>query len=138
MTRVLNSRLASLLAVFVFAVFSHCGLSAADKSFSGIHPVASDVLFLVLGKMSIYKQQIDGSFKLRDHHFVAEIMPKTGRKILSGTLTNKSNPKQKLVFKNEGLAWLAHGARVQQAEELHQLHADGVYLFDYLSQSGVD
>ena len=42
--------------------------------------VADDVLFLVLGKMSLYDQNADGGMTLKNHHFVAEIMPKKGRK----------------------------------------------------------
>ena len=125
-----------LLLFFIMATGLQAKLIADESASGGIHPVASDVLFLVLGKMSIYLQQGDGSFKLRDHHFVAEIMPKTGRTILGGSLSSKANPAEKLEFQKEGIAWLAHGARVQQPEQLHQAHADGVYLFDYVTQSG--
>jgi hypothetical protein len=100
------------------------------------HPVAADILFLVLGKMSLYDQSDDGEISLRDHHFVAEIMPKTDRTIISGTLTNASNPAQTWEFKAEGNAFLAHGERVMNPQKLHELHPDGNYSFSYETQSG--
>lgn len=99
-------------------------------------PVADDVLFLVLGKMALYDQSPDGDLSLRNHHFVAEIMPKAGREIISGTLTSASDDSQVLEFKPEGNAFLAHGARVLDPGELHQLHPDGDYYFSYQTQSG--
>jgi len=99
-------------------------------------PVAADVLFLVLGKMALYDQPPAGEITLRNYHFVAEIMPKEGRQIVSGTLTNTTDTAQVLTFEPEGNAFLAHGARVMDAEQLHQLHPDGEYVFSYETQSG--
>ncbi len=126
-----------ILAGSLYVTVSYTGILLADGDPDKfIHPVAEDVLFLVLAKMAIFNQHNDGKFTLRDYHFVAEIMPKTDRKILGGTLSSKADPKQKLKFTNEGLAFLAHGARVQNAEALHTAHPDGVYIFDYQTQSG--
>ena len=108
--------------------------ACASKQTSGT--VADDVLFLVLGKMSIYLQAPDGSHSLRDHHFVAEIMPKENGEILSGTLTSASDPKFNLTFNPEGPQFLAHGKRVMIAEELHDAHPDGTYIFNYKTQNG--
>lgn len=99
-------------------------------------PVADDVLFVVLGKMSLYDQETTGALSLRNHHFVAEIMPKAGRKIVSGTLTNSADMSQSIQFDPEGSAFLAHGARASSPGELHQLHPDGEYIFSYQTQSG--
>jgi hypothetical protein len=99
-------------------------------------PVAADILFLVLGKMALYDQAPDGKIRLRNHHFVAEIMPKAGREIVSGTLASASDESQVLEFKPEGNAFLAHGARVLTAQELHRLHPDGEYYFSYQTESG--
>ncbi len=112
-----------------------CGGSDEAKS-SGKHPVADDVLFLVLGKMALYDQSPTGELTLRNHHFVAEIMPKAGRKIVSGSLTSTANPREVLSFAPEGNAFLAHGARVMDPVELHQLHPDGDYVFSYQTESG--
>lgn len=99
-------------------------------------PVNQDVLFLVLGKMAIYIQSPDESHTLRDHHFVAEIMPKETGKILSGTLTSLDDPEFNLPFEAEGPQFLAHGARVTDPQELHTLHADGTYIFNYRTKNG--
>ncbi len=101
-----------------------------------LSPVAEDVLFLVLGKMSLYDQNSNGDIRLRNHHFVAEIMPRAGRRILSGTLTSDADPNQIIEFQSEGAAFLAHGARVMQPDELHRLHPDGDYIFSYKTENG--
>lgn len=110
--------------------------TSADDRRLTVHPVAADILFLVLGKMSLYDQSADGEISLRDHHFVAEIMPKADREIISGTLTSASDPTQTWEFAPEGNAFLAHGARVMNPQELHQRHPDGDYVFSYETQSG--
>ena len=107
-----------------------------DEAADTRSPVADDVLFLVLGKMALYDQDMDGELELRNHHFVAEIMPKSGRRIVSGTLTSAADPAQVIAFNPEGNAFLAHGARVLDADELHERHPDGEYLFSYRTQSG--
>jgi hypothetical protein len=99
--------------------------------------VADDVLFIVLGKMSLYNQSENGEITLRDHHFVAEIMPKETGEILGGTLTSADDPDFKLDFKPEGRQFLAHGVRVTEPEELHNAHPDGTYLFSYRTKYGV-
>ena len=101
-----------------------------------ISPVAEDVLFLVLGKMSIYLQDDNDELTLRDHHFVAEIMPKETGKILGGTLTSKNDPEFSLPFNPEGPQFLAHGERTQTPEALHDAHADGTYIFNYQTIKG--
>ena len=98
--------------------------------------VNDDVLFLVLGKMAIYIQSPSGEHTLRDHHFVAEIMPKEDGKILGGTLTSKNDPDFNLPFNPEGPQFLAHGERVMEAEALHNAHPDGTYMFNYQTQNG--
>jgi hypothetical protein len=100
------------------------------------HAVAADVLFLVLGKMALYDQSPSGELSLRNHHFVAEIMPKAGRTILSGTLSRSLDPRQVLEFEAEGNAFLAHGARVMDPVELHELHPDGEYVISFETESG--
>lgn len=103
---------------------------------SGESAVAADVLFLVLAKMSLYDQSPTGEISLRNHHFVAEIMPKAGRSIISGSLTSANDPTQVLQFNPEGNAFLAHGARVTDPGELHHLHPDGEYIFSYRTPGG--
>ena len=110
--------------------------TAAHDEQAADSAVAADILFLVLGKMSLYDQSPTEDISLRNYHFVAEIMPKAGREIISGTLTSASDESQVLEFSSEGIAFLAHGARVQDAAELHQLHPDGDYNFSYETQSG--
>lgn len=113
------------------------GCSEAERpAHDGDHAVADDVLFLVLGKMSLYNQSAAGELTLRDHHFVAEIMPKADRRILSGTLTSAGDPQIALEFAPEGNAFLAHGARVGNPQELHERHPDGEYIFSFETQSG--
>jgi len=73
---------------------------------------------------------------LRNHHFVAEIMPKADRKIISGTLTSANDQSQVLNFEAEGNAFLAHGVRVLNPSALHEAHPDGDYIFSYQTQSG--
>ena len=134
----------SIFAVlFLTLCLAACGkndapvpLPAVAEEQTGTSAVAADVLFLVLGKMALYDQSATGEISLRNHHFVAEIMPKEGRQILSGTLTRASDESQVLEFRPEGTAFLAHGARVLNAEELHLLHPDGDYYFSYQTQSG--
>ena len=101
-----------------------------------IHPVNQDVLFLVLGKMSIYIQDQNGEHALRDHHFVAEIMPKETGEIIGGSLTSKDDPNFSLPFKPEGPQFLAHGERTMKAESLHESHPDGTYIFNYQTPNG--
>lgn len=108
-----------------------CG-TAPEKS----SDVAADVLFLVLGKMALYDQSPAGELSLRNHHFVAEIMPKEGREIISGDLTSASRPVEVIEFQSEGNAFLAHGLRAMDPAELHQAHPDGDYIFSYRTQSG--
>lgn len=132
-----------LLLVFIlcFVFLSACSEQSGKSQVSPLKldasSVADDVLFLVLGKMSLYDQNSDGEIALKNHHFVAEIMPKKGRKIIGGTLTSEIDPNKILTFNSEGIAFLAHGERVLDPEELHENHPDGVYLFDYETQSGV-
>ncbi len=124
-------------AAILITVLSLPACGGNDPSGStGENPVADDVLFLVLGKMSLYDQLPTGELSLRNHHFVAEIMPKAGRKIVSGTLTSTADQQQVLNFAPEGNAFLAHGARVMDPVELHQLHPDGEYVFSYETESG--
>ncbi len=111
-------------------------MATACSSKDDVSPVAEDVLFLVLGKMSIYIQDPDGGHTLRDQHFVAEIMPKETGEILGGTLTSEEDPNFNLSFTPEGRQFLAHGERVMVAEELHQRHPDGTYLFSYQTKNG--
>lgn len=96
----------------------------------------SDVLFVVLGKMSLYDQDVNGSITLRDHHFVAEIMPKEGGTVLGGTLTSRDRPSEVYTFESEGEAFLTHGGRFDNAAAMHRNHPDGEYVFDYETASG--
>lgn len=112
------------------------GQANADVAQPGQSAVAADILFLVLGKMSLYDQPSAGEISLRNHHFVAEIMPQAGREIIAGTLTSASDPSQVFEFNPEGSAFLAHGARAMDPSELHELHPDGDYIFAYETQSG--
>lgn len=123
-----------LPVLFLAAFVAACGDEQTVSS--EVHAVATDVQFLVLGKMSLYDQSIDGELALRNHHFVAEIMPRAGRKIVSGTLTSSANPEQVLQFAAEGNPFLAHGARVMDPAELHRQHPDGEYVFSYVTESG--
>ena len=102
----------------------------------GINPDNEDILFLVLGKMSIYTQDLNDNHTLRDHHFVAEIMPNENGKILGGTLKSADDPSFEIPFNPEGPQFLAHGARVMNAEELHDAHPDGRDLFNYKTTNG--
>ena len=86
------------------SLFATAVLTCATIGYSEDNPVADDVLFLVLGKMSLYDQAASGDITLRDHHFVAEIMPKAGREILSGTLASVADPTQTFEFNPEGNA----------------------------------
>jgi len=119
-------------AVFIAIIHLLATGSASAESAD----VAADILFLVLGKMALYDQSSDGNLSLRNHHFVAEIMPRNGRQIISGTLISTDASKEVLQFSSEGNAFLAHGARVMDPAELHRLHPDGEYLFSYETQSG--
>jgi len=124
-------------AALVLTLLSLPACGGNDEAHSsGAHPVADDVLFLVLGKMALYDQSPTGELTLRNHHFVAEIMPKAGRKVISGSLTSTMSPGTKLDFAEEGNAFLAHGARVMDPVELHRLHPDGEYVFSYQTESG--
>ena len=124
------------------AAFALLGCYACDQATgpdTGVAPaigVADDVLFVVLGKMSLYDQSVEGVISLRNHHFVAEIMPKAGRAIVGGTLTSEAAPRRVLEFGAEGNAFLAHGERVMVPAELHAAHPDGTYVFRYETQSG--
>lgn len=125
-----------LLVTFLSVVVLVAACSDEQAMPSDVHPVAADVQFLVLGKMSLYDQSADGEVALRNHHFVAEIMPRAGREIVSGTLTSADNPEQVLEFAAEGNPFLAHGARVMDPDELHRQHPDGEYIFSYETESG--
>jgi hypothetical protein len=133
----------SLLSVFVlcFIFLSACSEQSdkppAPQLKVDTSSVADDVLFLVLGKMSLYDQNANGEITLRNHHFVAEIMPKKGRKVIGGTLTSALDSSKILNFNSEGIAFLAHGERVLDPDKLHEIHPDGAYLFDYETESGV-
>lgn len=95
-----------------------------------------DVLFVVLGKMSLYSQARDGELTLRNHHFVAEIMPKVGGKVLGGELWRRDDPSDRYRFESEGEAFLAHGGRFDAPDELHEAHPDGEYVFTYETATG--
>lgn len=123
----MNKPLLLLILIWINA-FAAQNIQAGD--------VNDDVLFLVLGKMSIYLQSETGSHTLRDHHFVAEIMPKETGKILGGSLTSVDDPGFNLTFNPEGPQFLAHGARVMDAATLHEAHPDGTYIFNYKTRSG--
>lgn len=131
-TKVLVAVQISLFSTFL----SIASARQDDDSAVDRNPVADDVLFLVLGKMSLYDQDDVGELSLRNHHFVAEIMPKSGRTIVSGELQSAADATQVIAFKPEGNPFLAHGARVLDPARLHELHPDGEYLFSYETQSG--
>jgi hypothetical protein len=132
-----NYLLPILIFFSVFIVTSNGAVAQAEAIVKEeISPVANDVLFLVLGKMSLYDQSADGELTLRNHHFVAEIMPKEGRKIIGGTLTSELDPAKVQTFNAEGRPFLAHGKRVMNPDKLHEAHPDGAYLFDYETESG--
>ncbi|MBT5186437.1 MAG: hypothetical protein HOH19_14000 [Kordiimonadaceae bacterium] len=118
--------------IAIFSILTLFSCSAEPE----INPVTKDVLFLVLGKMSIYLQSETGEHTLRDHHFVAEIMPNESGEILGGTLTSKDDPDFSLPFNPEGRQFLAHGARTMDPNELHQLNPDGTYIFNYKTKNG--
>jgi len=120
-------------SVFFIAIVHWFSIGTA---FSESADVAADVLFIVLGKMALYDQAPDGNLSLRNHHFVAEIMPREGGQIISGTLTSTDSRGEVLEFRSEGNAFLAHGARVMDPAELHRLHPDGEYIFSYETRSG--
>lgn len=126
----------TLILMIVASCLTACSGRDDDAKASGAHPVAEDVLFLVLGKMSLYDQSASGELLLRNHHFVAEIMPKSGREIVGGTLSSASDPSQVFEFASEGTAFLAHGERVMNPNELHVHHPDGEYVFSYTTESG--
>ena len=119
----------------IFAILS-LSLVVACTDAQKPSSVANDVLFLVLGKMSIYLQDNEGNHTLRDHHFVAEIMPKENGKILGGSLTSAADPDFNLPFNPEGPQFLAHGERVMMAQDLHEAHPDGTYFFNYTTRNG--
>lgn len=119
-----------IVLITAISVLTACGQKGDHQS------VSDDVLFLVLGKMSIYLQSANGEHTLRDHHFVAEIMPKENGTILGGTLTSKNDPNFSLPFNPEGQQFLAHGERVMVADELHDAHPDGTYIFNYQTRNG--
>lgn len=110
--------------------------TSSQAAASSTSPVAQDVLFVVLGKMALYDQEPTGELALRNHHFVAEIMPKAGRRIFGGRLTDAIDEAKSFDFNPEGNAFMAHGARVSTPGELHQLHPDGEYIFSYQTESG--
>ncbi len=122
--------MARILLLMSFLLVCACSTENEDAA------VNEDVLFLVLGKMSIYLQSEDGEHTLRDHHFVAEIMPKETGKILGGTLTSKDDPDFNLTFNPEGPQFLAHGARTMEPAALHAEHPDGTYIFNYQTRAG--
>ena len=94
------------------------------------NPVADDVLFLVLGKMSLYDQDVTGDIALRNHHFVAEIMPKSGRKIVSGTLTSAADAAMEIEFQPRAMrSWpMAPGLRTPANSTNYILTANTSFL----------
>ncbi|MDG1994970.1 MAG: hypothetical protein P8J14_00620, partial [Emcibacteraceae bacterium] len=123
--------LKSALTISLLALLIACS-TEQEK----LHPVNEDILFLVLGKMAIYLQDENGEHALRDHHFVAEIMPKETGTILGGTLTSKDDPNFSLPFNPEGPQFLAHGERTMKVDDLHEAHPDGTYIFNYQTPNG--
>ena len=95
----------------------------------------SDITFIVAGKTSNHRQQPDGSTRVLNYHFFAEIFLQPGGRVQPANLTTPDPDHPPLVFQDSGYALEVHGGRYPTESELEANYPDGDYLFHYSSPS---
>jgi hypothetical protein len=94
----------------------------------------SDITFIVAGKTSNHRQQVDGTIKTLNFHFFAEIFLQSDGE---ATLANISTPltNNPIDFSDSGYALEMHGGRYKTEQELESNYPDGNYRFQYAAPS---
>ncbi len=95
-------------------------------------PGQTDITFIVAGKTSNNRQFEDGSIKVLNYHFFAEIFLQPDGKVPASHLVT---PLSEGGFDDSGYALEMHGGRYRTEQELEQFYPDGDYVFHYSSPS---
>lgn len=95
----------------------------------------ADITFIVAGKTSNHRQQLDGTLDVLNYHFFAEIFLQTGGRVSAASLLTPLSEGKAVGFSEGGYALELHGGRYATEAELEENYPDGNYLFDYTSPS---
>jgi hypothetical protein len=95
-----------------------------------------DVLFVVLGKTSNYRQAPDTTHTLLNYHFFAEIFLQDSGSVSDALLFPPDKNTPALIFKGDTSVLEVHGGRYRNEQELNEAYADGEYVFSYKLSDG--
>ena len=97
-------------------------------------PQQSDITFIVAGKTSNHRQQLDGSVKTLNYHFFAEIFRQPDG-IVSPASIRPPFTASPIDFIDGGYALEMHGGRYSSEQELEANYPDGDYIFLFSAPS---
>jgi hypothetical protein len=111
--------------------------AALALAISGVatHAAQTDITFVVAGKTSNHRQQVDGTVAVLNYHFFAEIFLQEGGRVDPATLLTPLSEGVEEPFTDGGYALEYHGGRYRTEAELERNYPDGDYVFLYTSPS---
>mgnify|MGYP001556271058 FL=1 len=95
----------------------------------------TDITFVVAGKTSNHRQQVDGSVGVLNYHFFAEIFLQEGGRVEKASLLGPVSGTSPAPLLDSGYALEHHGGRYRTEQALEAAYPDGDYLFEYSSPS---
>ena len=105
-------------------------LSAEDR-----RTKQDDITFIVAGKTSNHRQDVNGAVTVLNYHFFAEIfLQPDGAADPAGIITPLSEG-QVVAFADSGYAMEMHGGLYRTEQELESAYPDGNYIFRYTTPS---
>lgn len=97
-------------------------------------PQQNDITFIVAGKTSNHRQQLDGAVETLNYHFFAEIFRQTDG-IVSPASISPPFAASPIDFSDSGYALEMHGGRYRSEQELETNYPDGDYIFNFTTPS---
>jgi|TARA_B100001059_G_scaffold191395_1_gene194529 hypothetical protein len=97
-------------------------------------PQQSDITFIVAGKTSNHRQQLDGSVKTLNYHFFAEIFRQHDGIVYPASIRTPFTASP-IDFTDGGHALEMHGGRYPNEQKLEAKYPDGDYVFLFSAPS---
>ncbi len=91
-----------------------CAAVALVMSGMTTQAAQDDITFVVAGKTSNHRQQVDGSVAVLNYHFFAEIFLQEGGRVNSATLLTPLSAGVEVPFADGGYALEYHGGRYRR------------------------